>query len=197
MKRTWSIFAAVAVIGVILDQITKIWIVTNLQYRIDSIDVIPGFFQLVHAQNPGAAFGFMRNMPANVRVALFLFFTLIAMGVIIDMVRKLPPKAGPFMPVVLGMIFSGAIGNAIDRIHKATVTDFLRIYTDNPEWVSWLASYNLPPEYPSFNVADMALVVGVLMFVVHSFLEKDEADVPELAEAEARTDAAISDGAEA
>ncbi|TNE86905.1 MAG: signal peptidase II [Deltaproteobacteria bacterium] len=174
MKRTWTIFGIVALVGVILDQATKIWIVSNLEYRVDSIDIIPGLFQLVHAQNPGAAFGFMRNMPVNARVALFLFFTVIAMGVILDMVRKLK-DTDKFMPVVLGMIFSGAIGNAIDRIHKQTVTDFLRFYTDNPEWIATLRSYNLPPEYPSFNVADIALVVGVLMFVVHSFLEKDEA----------------------
>lgn len=177
MKRSWTLFGIVALVGIVLDQLTKIWIVSNLEYRTDSIEVIPGFFQLVHAQNPGAAFGFMRDMPTNARVALFLFFTLIAIGVIVDMVRKLGPKER-FLPVVLGMIMSGAIGNAIDRIHKQTVTDFLRFYTDNPEWIAWLRSYNLPPEYPSFNVADIALVVGVLLYVVHSFLQKDEAEAP-------------------
>ena len=59
-------------------------------------------------------------------------------------------------------------------IHKQTVTDFLRFYTDNPEWVAWLRGYGIPPEYPSFNVADISLVVGVILFVGHSFFEQDE-----------------------
>lgn len=172
MNRTWTIFSIVTVVGVILDQVTKIWIVNNLEYRIDSIDIIPGFFQLVHAQNPGAAFGIMRNMPATLRVTLFLVFTIVALGVVLDMVRRLRPS-DRLTPVFLGMIASGAIGNAIDRIHKQTVTDFLRFYTDNSEWIATLRSYNLPPEYPSFNVADIALVVGVLLYVVTSFLEED------------------------
>ena len=135
-------------------------------------------------------FGFMRDLPTMARVGVFLTFTVIAMGVILDMLRKLP-EDDKFMSVVLGMIFSGAIGNAIDRIHKATVTDFLRFYTDNPEWVAWLRSYNIPAEYPSFNIADIALVVGVLLFVVHMFTQSDEADKP------AQVDPSEPNGAEA
>lgn len=190
MKRTWTIFAIIVVVGVLLDQTTKIWIVSNLDYRTGSVDVIPGFFQLVHAQNPGAAFGFMRDLPAVARVGVFLTFTVIAMGVILDMLRKLPDD-DRFMSVVLGLIFSGAVGNAIDRIHKATVTDFLRFYTDNPEWIAWLRSYGIPPEYPSFNIADIALVVGVLMFVLHMFTQSDEAETP------ASVDTSEPNGAEA
>lgn len=181
VNRVWRLFAVAAVLGVVLDQVTKIWIVSNLEYRTEHIDIIPGFFQLVHAQNPGAAFGFMGNLDEFTRVAIFMVITVIAVGVILDMVRKLPERA-TFLPLVLGTIFSGALGNAIDRIHKQTVTDFLRFYTDNPEWVTWLRSYGLPPEYPSFNVADISLVVGVILFVGHSFFEQDE---PEESPAEA------------
>ena len=180
MKRTWITFIIVAVLGIALDQSTKLWIVANLDYRTGHVDIIPHFFQLVHAQNPGAAFGSFGNMPAPVRVGIFLTFTVLAIGVILDMLRKLPDN-DRFMSVVLGMIFSGAVGNAIDRIHKQSVTDFLRFYTDNPEWVTWLRGYNLAPEYPSFNIADVSLVVGVLLFMVHMFMEKDE---PEAASAE-------------
>ena len=169
-KLVW--FSVVAVIGVVLDQITKAWIRANIEYRDAGITVIDGFFDIVHAQNPGAAFGILRDMPANLRVSLFLMFTVVALGVVIDMVRRLSP-ADRMTPVFLGMIASGAVGNAIDRVHKQTVTDFLRFYTDNPEWVATLRSYNLPPEYPSFNVADIALVVGVLLYVVTSFLQED------------------------
>lgn len=187
MKRTWTIFAVVAVVGIVLDQATKIWVVSNLDYVTGHVDIIPGFFQLVHHQNPGAAFGSFGNLPTVARVGMFLTFTVVAMGVIIDMVRKLPDDAR-FMTVVLGMIFSGAVGNAIDRIHKQSVTDFLRFYTENPEWVEWLHNYGIPASYPTFNVADIALVVGVIMFVLHMFTQSDEepaANPPEPEGAEA------------
>lgn len=62
------------------------------------------------------------------------------------------------------------------------MTDFLRFYTEIPSLKSWLHSWNLPSEYPSFNVADMALVIGVILFVLHyMFLEDEAADKPKAA----------------
>ena len=78
----------------------------------------------------------------------------------------------------LGLISSGAIGNAIDRAMKQSVTDFIRVYTENPTLKEMLI--NSPygsAEWPSFNVADAAIVIGMGMFVIHwLFLEKDEDD---------------------
>jgi signal peptidase II len=79
------------------------------------------------------------------------------------------------MSTTLGMIMSGAIGNAIDRIHKGTVTDFIRVYSDSPSIKSWLIETFGTNEWPSFNVADSALVVGIILFLLHYiFLEEEE-----------------------
>jgi signal peptidase II len=175
VNRRNAVFLAVAILGIALDQLTKWWIVTHLDPHVGAIDVIPGFFQIVHAQNPGAAFGFMRDN--QYRHELFLAFTAVACVVILDLFRRLP-KDEVFMSITLGLIFSGALGNGIDRVRQHYVTDFLRFYTENSSARAWLASYHLPAEYPSFNVADSALVVGVGLFLVHyMFLEEKEPPV--------------------
>lgn len=157
-------------IGILLDQVTKYWIVHNIPEGRGEMEMIPGFLSIVHRQNPGAAFGLFRDF--EYRHYLFVLFTLIAAGVILDLFRRLPPT-DRFMSATLGLILSGAVGNAIDRIHKQTVTDFLKVYTEVPAIERWLVNQFGTNEWPSFNVADSALVVGVGMYVVHQmFLEK-------------------------
>jgi signal peptidase II len=165
-------FTLMCVGGLILDQVTKYWIRANLELHRGQIEVIPGLFSLVHTENPGAAGGFLRSF--EYRQYVFLGFTVIALGVIIDLWRKLP-SSDRFMSTTLGLILSGALGNAIDRVHKQTVTDFLRVYTENPSLKTWLIDRVGTNEWPSFNVADSALVVGVGLFMIHYlFLEEKE-----------------------
>ncbi len=176
LNRRNGVGLLVAVLGIALDQVTKWWIVQNVQLHSGAITVIPGFFEIVHSQNPGAAMGFLRDYPY--RHQMFLTFTVVAVGVILDLFRRLP-KSDVFMATTLGLIFSGAIGNVIDRLRQQYVTDFLRFFTDDPSAKAWLSSYHLPSEYPSFNVADSALVVGVGMFLLHyMFLEEKEPEAP-------------------
>lgn len=171
MSRKAKLFWGFCIVGVILDQITKYWVYTSLKYNQDEVTVIPGFLSIVHAQNPGAAMGLLRNY--EYRQYLFLVFTLIAVAVVVDLFRRLP-KEDWFMSTTLGLILSGAIGNAIDRVHKGTVTDFIRVYTEQPSLKNWLTQTFGTNEWPSFNVADSALVVGVILFMIHYiFLEED------------------------
>lgn len=173
MNRKTLIFTTVCVLGIVLDQITKYWIRAHLALHVDEINVIPDFFSLVHAENPGAAGGFLRNF--EYRQYIFLGFTVIAISVIINLWRSLP-STERFMSFTLGLILSGAIGNAIDRVHKQTVTDFLRVYTENATLKPWLIERFGTNEWPSFNVADSALVVGVSLFMIHYlFIEEKEA----------------------
>ncbi|MCB9690060.1 MAG: signal peptidase II [Alphaproteobacteria bacterium] len=170
------LFAVTAVVGLVLDQATKWWVVHNLPEGTGEIVVIPGFFSIVHARNPGAAFGMLRDF--EYRHWVFLAFTIVAGFVIADMFRKLKPNDG-FMGAALGLVLSGAIGNAIDRVLYRFVTDFLRVYIDTPSVKQWLIATFGTYEWPSFNVADAALVVGIGMFVIHQlFLEKKEAPAP-------------------
>lgn len=170
------IFATVGTLGIGLDQVTKWWIVNNIPEGRGEMELVPGFLSIVHRQNPGAAFGMFRDF--EYRHWLFLVFTLIAAGVIFDLFRRLP-TSDRFMAATLGLILSGAVGNAIDRIHKQTVTDFLKVYTDVPALRNWLVNNFGTNEWPSFNIADSALVLGVAMYAFHQlFLEERPAPAP-------------------
>ena len=173
LNRKTMVFVPVVLVGVVLDQLSKVWVVENIAYRTGEIKIIPGFLSLVHAQNPGAAFGMLRDFEH--RHWLFLGFTIIAVGIIVDLWRKLPPREW-FLSATMGLILSGAIGNAIDRVAKGEVTDFVRVYTEIPWLRDWLIKSPLgSAEWPSFNVADAALVVGVGLFLMHYlFLEDKE-----------------------
>jgi signal peptidase II len=154
-KARW--FWITTLLWVVVDQVTKFWVYANIEYGRGKIEVIPGFFNLVHAQNPGAAFSFLADFEH--RYLVFLGFTVVAVGVVVDMYRKLP-DADRVQAFCLGLILSGAVGNAIDRVHKRTVTDFMDFY-----WGTW--------HYPAWNVADATLLIGVLGFVALSAMGEE------------------------
>ena len=161
-----------AVVWIAVDQITKIWVVNNIRYRTEEIKVIDGFFSLVHAQNKGAAMGMLNDF--EYRMAVFGVFTVVALGVLWQMYREIPGD-DRFQGAALGLVLSGAIGNAIDRIDKQSVTDFLRVYTEHPTLKPTLLEWFGTAEWPSFNVADAAICVGLGMFIWHfAFLQEDE-----------------------
>src|SRR5687767_14666994 len=111
-------FALTLVAGLVLDQLTKAWVVANLALSVDEIDIVPGRLSVVHAQNTGAAFSTMEGA-----LGLFLVFTLVAVVVILDLVRRQPAELR-MIPLSLGMILAGAVGNGIDRARLGYVTDF-------------------------------------------------------------------------
>lgn len=170
MSRRNIAFFLVTALGVALDQLTKAWIVANVELYRGEIPILPGFLSLVHAQNPGAAMGMLQDF--EYRFVLFGVFTVIAVVVILDFFRRLP-RDEAFLAGTLGLILSGAIGNAIDRVRQQYVTDFIRVYTEHPPLKSWLIERFGTNEWPSFNVADSALVVGVCLFLVHFLIADD------------------------
>jgi signal peptidase II len=166
------LFFAILVGFVALDQATKILVVQNIEYRREEIKLIDGFLSLVHAQNQGAAFGMLSDSP--LRKWLFPFFTVVAVGLLAQMVWQLP-KDDRYQTTAVGLIMSGALGNFIDRMHKGSVTDFIRVYTNSPSLKPWLVDKFGTNEWPSFNVADSAICIGIGLFVVHYFFfEKDD-----------------------
>jgi signal peptidase II len=173
------IFALVSVLMIAADQISKAMVVAKIRYLRDTIEIIPGFLSFVHTKNPGAAIGLFGDLPTPIRLSIFGIFTVIAVGVIISFLWQLP-RNDKFQSLTLGLIFSGAIGNAIDRAvrEKHMVVDFIRVYTDHPDLQAWLLEHFGTNEYPTFNIADSAIVVGVGLFLVrYLFLDdSDEAD---------------------
>lgn len=144
---------------IILDQITKALILKYLPLH-QTIPVIPGFFNITHIQNPGGAFGFMANQGPGLRSALFLFVSAIAIGVIFYF-YKTSSANDKWITTSLSLIFGGAIGNLIDRIRLGQVVDFLDFYIKNLH-------------YPSFNVADSAVTIGVSLFIIQAIVHNKD-----------------------
>lgn len=143
---------------IILDQITKALILKQLPL-FTIVPVIPGFFNITHIQNPGGAFGFMANQGPGLRSILFLFVSAIAIGVIFFFYKTTPSRE-KWLATGLSLIFGGAIGNLIDRIRFGQVVDFLDFYIRDLHW-------------PSFNIADSAITIGITIFIIQ-MLFKDK-----------------------
>lgn len=157
--RAILIIAAV----VLLDRITKMYI----QVRISQWDlhpVIPGFFNIIHTENPGAAFGAFADSQSTLRPLLLIAISLVVIAIIAGMLFR-APKPGEHMTALmhtgLSLIFGGALGNLWDRLFRGTVTDFLQFF---------FGSY----EFPSFNAADSAIFIGAVLLLLDLFLSRKQ-----------------------
>jgi signal peptidase II len=133
---------------VIVDQLTKI-VVDQTLFLHQSIPVIDNFFSLTYIRNKGAAFGILANSAATFRLAVLIVFSLVAIGFVISLIRRLP-ESERWLTVSLAFILGGALGNLIDRVWYGEVIDFLDFYWSTFHW-------------PAFNVADSFITVGVVM----------------------------------
>jgi len=140
----------IALIIFALDRLTQLTIAHRITLH-DSITVIPGFFRIIHTENPGAAFGIFADSPAQWKVALLILFSVIALLVVSILLWK-NSHALTSTGIGLSLILGGAIGNLWDRIVSRHVVDFLLFYVGRYQW-------------PAFNVADSAIVVGACLLV--------------------------------
>ena len=155
MRPRYILFAAISTIGIIIDQITKIAIDRSMQLY-DSIPVVEHFFHITYVRNKGAAFSFLSN--ASWRLPFFITVSIIAAVVILIAFRKLRDDQ-KLAHVSLAMIFSGAVGNLIDRVRLGEVIDFLDVHWYMHHW-------------PAFNVADSLICVGVFLLALDMILEE-------------------------
>lgn len=163
----YALFGAVAAIFTVADQASKIWVRANLAEHRDELQIIPGFLSFIHAENPGAAFSLLRD--SEYRLQIFGGFTVLAVLMIGNMLRTLPARER-FLNVAFALVMSGAVGNAIDRAVQGTVTDFIRMYTEAPGLKAWLVAQVGTAEWPTYNIADIAIVVGLAMVAFHSLV---------------------------
>jgi signal peptidase II len=154
MNRRWKVFAAVSVLTMVADQITKYWAravlpVDERGYGI-AVPVIENFFDWRLSHNTGSAFGLFGGV-TGARILLTLV-GIVAVGAILWMVKKAEDNQRRLI-WALGLVAGGAVGNIVDRVLFGKVTDFV-------VWKYYAK------EWPTFNVADVALVVGVgLLFL--------------------------------
>lgn len=155
MKPKYIILIFVSAVSLVLDQATKVFIDRNMDL-LQSIVVVQNFFNITYLRNKGAAFGFLAN--TSFRLPFFILVSLIAIGVILAVFARLRPDQ-KFTAFSLALIFSGAVGNLIDRIRLGEVIDFI--------YVHWYEHY-----WPAFNVADSAICVGVFLLAIDMFIEE-------------------------
>ena len=151
----WNIRTAAIIIAVVvLDYLTKIYIRGHFS-GYDIRVVIPGLFNIVHAENPGAAFSMLADA-GPWRSIVLIGISLVMLAVIGYLLRKpsaagLPQTAWAYS--ALALVFGGALGNLFDRAFRGTVTDFIQVF---------IGTY----EFPSFNVADSAITVGACLLLL-------------------------------
>ena len=154
MKPRYTLFAILTVVGLLLDQASKLYIDRSMQL-FDSIPVVANFFNITYVRNPGAAFSFLSN--ASWRLPFFIGISLVASIAILVAFHKLRNDQR-LAQVSLAMIFSGAVGNLIDRARMGEVIDFLDVHWYRHHW-------------PAFNVADSLICMGVFLLALDMLLE--------------------------
>jgi len=117
-----------------------------------TIEIVPGFLRFIYAENPGAAWGLLRDASLFIRIFFLQFVSLLAMGLILYVTYKVPE--GQLISVAaLAMIFGGAVGNFVERFGRLAVVDFIDMYVRDSHW-------------PTYNVADIGITVGVALLFI-------------------------------
>jgi signal peptidase II len=141
-RVVWAVIAVVVFAG---DQVTKA-VVEGAIPEHTMVPVLPHFLNLIHTKNAGAAFGLFSDSPAPWKTLLLIVVSSLLLAMVIAVMwrnRQLRWVTG----VGLALILGGALSNLFDRVRLGRVVDFVDVYCRSYHW-------------PTFNVADSAIVVG-------------------------------------
>jgi signal peptidase II len=152
-----------ALLVVLLDRWTKRMVAAHIAMY-THIQVIPGFFRITHTENTGAAFSLFADSPSHWKTVLLIGFSLIAM-VIVSVLLWRQARALTITGIALSLILGGAVGNLWDRVASGRVVDFLLFYVRSYQW-------------PVFNLADSAIVVGASLLVIEILFHKASDETP-------------------
>lgn len=155
MSYKYKILLSVAPAVLALDQLTKFFVLRGMPLG-QVIPVIPGFFDLVHIRNTGAAFGILAHWAPVFRLPFFYGVTIVAMVILIYAFKHLADH-DRFYAVPLSLITGGVFGNLIDRARFGNVVDFLSFHVKD------VVLWRVRMEWPAFNVADSAITVSVVL----------------------------------
>jgi signal peptidase II len=147
-KSAVLLLTALAIL--IADQLTKALVAANLELG-QRVRVLGDLVQVWHAQNSGAAFSLFQGGSL-----VFLVVSVLSIGMVAYFHRSLRMQ-GLWLHLVLGVILGGTLGNFIDRLRQGYVTDWLSVGIGDARW-------------PTFNVADSSIVVGIGILVLYLFL---------------------------
>jgi signal peptidase II len=171
-----------ALVVIVIDQVTKVLADRMLRGR-DPVPVIPEFFSLWYSRNPGGLFGYFRDWGDPWRTLTLTLVPLVAIVLIaLFLARTDEPDRSTLSG--LALILGGAVGNLIDRILRGEVVDFLDVYASHellPGLAGWLSARFGTVHWPTFNVADSAIVIGVgllMLDILRPQRSPTEADPP-------------------
>ncbi len=138
------VFFLTALLVVAADQLSKIWIRSNLATG----ESLPetGFFRLTHVQNTGAAFGLFQGQSFPLTIVALIGIVAILLFVFLFS-RRFPFLDNRLGKPALALVLGGTVGNLVDRLNLGYVTDFIDIGI-----------------WPAFNIADSAITVGIILF---------------------------------
>ncbi len=173
-RGKWPWLAAVIPATLLLDLVTKALAAAYLKPLLFEVDpnrryltVIDGFFRLKYTENPGAAWGLLRGLPDGLRAPLFVLVSLAAMAFLIWFFWRV--EAGKrVLPLALSLLLAGAAGNLVDRMRFGQVVDFIDWYVNFPSPLD-LGLFTISAgekHWPTFNVADAAITLGVVLVLV-------------------------------
>jgi signal peptidase II len=164
-QKGWILLVAFAVGIVLFDQATKWWAETSLkQTPGQGITLVEGYVDLHYARNPGAAFSLFRDWGPRARGIFFIGVSIAAVVAMAILYKRLPERR-PLYEWALGLLIGGAVGNLIDRIRFNEVIDFVDLHWKEHHW-------------PTFNVADTAIVVGIGLVLLDAFLQRPRSGAP-------------------
>jgi signal peptidase II len=152
-----TFYLLIALVVVLLDRWTKHLVAQHISLY-SHIQVIPGFLRLTHTENTGAAFSLFADSTAPWKTWLLIAFSVVALLVVSVLLWK-NQHAHIVTGIGLSLIMGGALGNLWDRMARGRVVDFLLVYFRRYQW-------------PVFNLADSAIVVGAGLLVLEILLAK-------------------------
>lgn len=156
-RRSLYIVAAFGIYA--LDQLSKVWAAARLQFGGD-MEIIPGFFSFVYAENTGIAFGQFQRGGNVGRWLLTSFALAAAVGVAVYFFRT-PPRNHARILGACALLFAGIIGNLTDRLRLGYVIDFILLYVQDFHW-------------PIFNVADASICAGALLLAIDAIFDSGD-----------------------
>jgi signal peptidase II len=154
-----ALYLLIALGVVLLDRWSK-HIVARRIALYTHIQIIPGFFRLTHTENTGAAFSLFADAPAPWKTGLLIAFSLVALLVVSVLLWR-NHHAHLVTGIGLALIMGGAVGNLWDRLARGRVVDFLLFYVKRYQW-------------PVFNLADSAIVIGAGLLVIEILFAKSQ-----------------------
>ena len=145
----------IAVVVLVLDQLSKVWLLGVMEANANLPIEVTGFFNLVMVWNEGVSFGMLNVGSDMMRWILMAFALAVAVALLVWSHRA----GGTVLTAGIGLIAGGAVGNALDRLFYGAVADFFDVHVSGYHW-------------PAFNIADSAITIGVVLLLFDTLFNR-------------------------